>query len=88
MPPFNQACFADNIRGKNCSLTTNSDDQDIKTSAHFFPSRTIAPTGQSSAHTAHPLHKSLILAFSSSNSMAGQPNRTQVAQPVQISGLT
>src|SRR5665647_1079045 len=88
MPPFNQACFAENIRGKNCSLATNSDNQNIKTSAHFFPSRTIAPTGQSPAHTAQPLHNSLIRAFSSPNSMAGQPNRTQVPQPVHISGLT
>ncbi len=47
MPPFKQACFTKDIGGKNCSLTTYAYNQDIKTPAHFFTSRTIAPTGQS-----------------------------------------
>src|SRR5512137_128384 len=88
MPPFHQACLSKDVRGKNCSLAANADDQYIKTFAHFFPSRTIAPTGQSCMQTAQPLHSSLILAFSSANSMAGHPKRTQVWQAVHTSGLT
>jgi hypothetical protein len=88
MPVLDQAGFTKDIGGKDGPLTPDSDDEDIVTAGHFFPSRTIAPTGQSCTQTEHPLQSSLILAFSSENSIAGQPNRTQVPQPVQASVST
>src|SRR5665647_527394 len=88
MPPFEQACFSKNIGGKDSSLTAYSYYQDIKTSAHFLASLTIAPVGQSCTHTEHPLQRSFIRACSSANSIAGQPNRTQVPHPVHESVLT
>ena len=88
MPVLDEAGFAKDVGGKDGSLPADPDDQDIETAGHLFPSRTIAPTGQSWAQTAHPLQRSLIRAFSSANSIAGQPNRTQVPHPVQASAST
>ena len=88
VPVLDQAGLAKDIGGKDRPLSADTNNQDIETAAHFFPSRTIAAKGQRSAQTAQPLQSSLIRAFSSANSIAGQPNRTQVPQPVQASVST
>jgi hypothetical protein len=45
----------------------------------------MAELGQIQAHTPQPAHRLLILAFSPSNSIAGQPNSTQIRQPSHLS---
>jgi hypothetical protein len=66
-------CSANYIRDQNDSLAANANYHYIALRGPHLTTSEMAELGQILAHTPHPLQRALILAFSPSNSMAGQP---------------
>ncbi len=88
LPPLYNARLADDIGGEDHPLAPHADDEEVEGPCHGFPSGPMAPDGQIWAQTPQPLQSSLMAALSSTISIAGQPNRTQVPQTVQASRST